>query len=174
MTSLTLVFRRHALCLESCCCSFVLIVFLIFGSHKNLLFSRKNGIRYQYLERAMWLVLTFGSLFRWIPQPNPLKARSRRNFPKRVSTIVIWDPAGHPIAPRLGVLFRKSIWASRRCLGGLFATWRAAELWRRSVALWLSRRSKSLLFSMILIRKSMFFRARPLPIRHEPQNRYFS
>ena len=23
----------------------------------------------------MWLVLTFGSLFRWIPQPNPLKAK---------------------------------------------------------------------------------------------------
>ena len=109
VTSLTLAFRHHAPRVLSCCCCFVLIVFLIFGSHKNLLFSRKLGIRYQYLERSMWLVLTFGSLFRWIPQPNPLKARSRRNFPKRFSTIVIWDLGGHPIAALLGVLFRKSI-----------------------------------------------------------------
>ena len=138
-----------------------------------LFFQEKKRTQPNPMARAFRL-LCLRRLFRWIPQPNPLKARSRRNFPKRFSTIVIWDPGGHPIAPLLGVLFRKSIWASRRCLGVLFDTWRSAELWRRSVALWLSRRSKSLLFSMILIRKSMFFRARPLPIRHEPQNRYFS
>ena len=47
----------------------------------------------------MWLVFTFGPLFRWIPQPNPLKAKSclfkkqQKNATKsdgpRVSVVVL-------------------------------------------------------------------------------------